>query len=104
MVEHFLTADQNETQFFFISEVSKLYEKGFNSKTECFLDSQKLCQKPKLYKIFYGSFFVNYQGVSAIPSSRLRTDDFTFKAQNYSVDKTSRVSYISLNFGKGNGK
>ena len=76
-----------------------------NIKLKVFPESYELCGKPeRLYQTNFESMFVNYQGGFALPGGELRTKEHSSNAYQFSIDKTSQVSYTSLNFSEVNGK
>ena len=98
-----LTTDQKENQFLFLSEFNKT-AKGMNVKLNVFPESYELCGKPeRLYKVNFESLFVNYEGGLAMPSGELRTKEYSSNAYQFSIDRTSQVSYTSLSFSEVNG-
>ena len=104
MLHYFLTMDQKENQFFFLSEFNDT-GKGMNIKLKVFPESYELCGKlERLYKTNFESLFVNYQGGFAMPGGELRTKEHSSNAYQFSIDNTSQVFYTSLSFSEVNGK
>ena len=72
-LHYLLTMDQNENQFFFLSEFNDT-GKGMNTNFKVFPESYELCGKPeRLYKTNFESLFVKYQGGFAMLGAELRT-------------------------------
>ena len=99
-----LTTDQNENQFFFLSEFNDT-GKGMNIKLKIFPGNYELRGKPeRVYKTIFESLFVNYQGGFAMPGGELRTKDYSSNAYQFSIENTSQVSYTSLSFSEVNSE
>ena len=99
-----LTTDPKENQFVFPCELNET-GKGKNIKLKVVSESYELCGKPeRLYKTNFDSLFVIYQGGFAMPGGELRTKEHSSNAYQFSIDKTSQVSYASSQFSELNGK
>ena len=91
MLLYHLTTDQEENQFFSLSEFNDT-EKKMNIKLEVFRESYELCGKPeRLYKTIFESLFVIYQGGFAMPGGELRTREYSSNACQFSIDHTGQV-------------
>ena len=107
MLHYTLTTDQNETQFYFLSEFNDSGE-GINIKLKIFPESNQLCGKPeRLYKTNTESLFVNYQGDFAMPGGerwRTTNKEYSSTVCQFLINNTRQVFYTSLNFSELNGK